>query len=1142
MKRAISAILTVILVTMSVVTGSVITASATGANQKTTLTDLAGQGGLSYTSTSLMTLDNTTGINSSAMSATPRTDRWDRKQGRGALSVTANGAKNKFVLFQTTVGAFNFTVTDPYAQNIKMWVYVSDCDAIACDHDDVYDTPQEDSFTFYVTFGNSTSSYNYSVQHTMHGSGWQEIDINFATDNVVYNTRKNINWNFRYMSIWCKTVSGVTVKFDDIRLIKYSTTYKIPECENNGRWVSTCDYNALDGGIISEWYGSSFDLDEKSQGTSSLRIDGYPIHVDYRITLSGMSTQAYYDTDVFCMDMYIDDIRNMSTVFEARIGQNESGSTDFAYYSFSYGLMNAYANKGEGLKSGWNKLEMPLRNMALRVNEEYFGEGYKDITVYKITFYNPATAYTGADAPYTFRFDNMYVTDRSNLDLSFADKVQTTYCDIEPAENLDKINTTSKWNTVTGEDYDNRSAIKTTGGGAVNFDFIGTELTVNTFGNGRIFISLDSGDEEEFSGTYRITELDNRGHTVRLRAEGEVALDSIGILGQFIDCGSCDICNDRISNISLINADKQKSVGDMVCTLSDVSDRFSIINTSEYGAPEECPDTAYFYDTQKGEERKSGFGFKTPFVADVAGNEDNWTVDTWVYISDITSYQILLQIIAYGGLSHESMYDQSYFSSITENWAYRFRLFNSATENDPSVYSLSQGWNHLQIPLSDFSFGDVENNHTETAYQSLFDTLTISGITVHENNAANYGKYDFAIADFRLVNNSEHTCYEDAEPVFDLEMYEVEDYLNIMKVSNAWVKRCNKNFSGRYALHSTQGGKVQFALNGTAFSIVSYKSPSQGKIYVSIDGGEEFLAADLYEYIADTYFKETVYQSPKLSDEKHVITVRTEGKSVIDAFGIEGYIDICRDPIKDLVTLEAEDMLYAEYSGDFEKTYAWRLSGHNAMNSKTKGSVSFDFEGDYLSVISYKSGTQGKMYVSIDGGAETEVDLYSSLEDPQYNVSVFETYLTYETHSVTIRTEGRACLDAVVIRRNSAETVTVEAESGDIDLKGSWSTQYAWKLSAHNAVYTTAGGSAAFSYTGYDFKIISYKARSQGKMYVSIDGGEQIEIDLYDDSTDTKYKEAVLSAAGMDYGTHTVEITTVGKVILDAVKIDGKIN
>ncbi len=99
-----------------------------------------------------------------------------------------------------------------------------------------------------------------------------------------------------------------------------------------------------------------------------------------------------------------------------------------------------------------------------------------------------------------------------------------------------------------------------------------------------------------------------------------------------------------------------------------------------------------------------------------------------------------------------------------------------------------------------------------------------------------------------------------------------------------------------------------------------------------------------------------------------------------------------------------------------------------------------------------------------------------------------------------------------------------------------------WSLSNHKALQGSNGASVGFSYTGYDFKIISYKATTQGKMYVSIDGKEAIEIDLYDASTDVKYKEIALDAAGLDYGTHTVTITTFGKVILDAVKIDGTLN
>lgn len=1137
MKKIIAVLLSVVILVLSISVGGVVTASATGANQKTTLTDLAGNGGLSYTSTRLMDMDSTTGLDTSAMSSAARIDRTDKKQGKGAVSVNVPSAKSNAVLLQTKVGVFDFTVTDPYAQNIKMWVYVSDCDAIACDHDAVYDTPQEDSFTLNICFGNSTSGYNYSLQHTMHGSGWQEIDINFATDNVVEKTRKNINWNFRFLQIRCKTVSGVTVKFDDIRLIQYSTTYQIPECENNGRWISTCDYNALDGGIITEWYGSSFDLDEKSQGTSSLRIDGYPIHVDFRVTFSGMSTQMYYDRDVFCMDMYIDDIKNMSTTFEARIGQNEAGSSDYAYYAFSFGLMNRYANGGEGLKSGWNKLQMPFNKMIPKVCEDYYGEGYRDMIIYKITFFNPATAYTGADAPYTFRYDNLYVTDKSNLDLSFAEEVTMEYTDVEPSECFDKVLVTNGWREVSSEQYDNGKAIHSQNGGNVNFDFIGTELTIDATGKFDVFVD---GKKYNFENTFELTGLEEEGHTVKLISHGSSYIDSFRILGQLCICGGCGLCGERTTETVLLS--EQKAVSDMQSTLQNTMEDFSIINTQDYGAPDDCAKTAYMYETKYGAPRKSGFAIKTPSVLELAGNEENWTVDTWVYISDVTSYQVILQLIPYGGLTYESIYEGSYFSNLTENWAYRLKLFNNVNEADKSEVKLTAGWNHLQIPLSDFISGEDENKHTDKAFEVFSQSHTLSGITVHENNSANYGKYDFAIASFKLVNNGDHTCYieEKADPEYIY--YEAEKNLDNLRISNKFVNVYNNNLSGRNALRTADGGKVKVSFFGEAFSIVSYKSPSQGKMYVSIDGAEE-IEVDLYAEKADTYFKETVFEHNSFNEKRHIISIRTEGKVVIDSFGIDGEMVACIEPIRDTVSVEAETMITAEYSGNYSKVYSWYLSGRNAVKMEDGALVKFDFDGEEFSLISYKAKGQGKMYVTIDDNQEVEIDLSDESVDTLYQQTVYSvSNLTYGTHSAVIRVEGTAIFDSIVIRRNLYEPLNVEAESGKLTFSGNWSKTYAWPLSEHYAMFTSNGGSVTFNYTGYDFRIISYKATTQGKMFVSIDGGEEIEVDLYDVTTDTRYKEQVFEAAGLPLARHSITVRTEGKVVFDAVKVDGKLN
>ena len=413
--KTVSVLLCVIMVVLSIPFTAPVTAKAEGANLKTTLTDYAGQGGLSYTSTRLMSFDNGFGISRSSMSAYPTYDQTDKKQGAAAMSVTSSSDNSSFVALMTTVGAFNINITNTYAQNLKMWVYVNDPDLIACDHDSVHETPQEDSFTLLITLAYNTSSSFYRVQHTMHGAGWQEIDINFATDNVSENIRQDINWNLRYMNITCDALSGAQLKFDDLRLITYSTTAAKPAAPNNGRWISTCDFDQLDGGIISEWYGSSFDTEDKTQGSSSLRQEGYKIHEDYRITLSGMTTKAYYETDVLCFDFYIDDILKLSPSTSFRVGQSEAG-TEHAYYSFDFSLFNAFANDMTGMVSGWNSIKIPLKATKLNVDTTFFGEGYTDLIIRKITIHNPGNEYTTVDNPYVLKIDNIYLTDKSNID------------------------------------------------------------------------------------------------------------------------------------------------------------------------------------------------------------------------------------------------------------------------------------------------------------------------------------------------------------------------------------------------------------------------------------------------------------------------------------------------------------------------------------------------------------------------------------------------------------------------------------------------------------------------------------------------------------------------------------------------------
>ena len=311
-------------------------------------------------------------------------------------------------------------------------------------------------------------------------------------------------------------------------------------------------------------------------------------------------------------------------------------------------------------------------------------------------------------------------------------------------------------------------------------------------------------------------------------------------------------------------------------------------------------------------------------------------------------------------------------------------------------------------------------------------------------------------------------------------------------------------------------------------------------MYISIDGADE-IEVDLTADVYDTYFMDKVFESGTLTNGKHYVDIRVEGTAVLDALNINGDIVNCDAPVYDDVTIEVENILDAVYTGNWTKKQSSFLSAGEAMYNTDGGSVSFEFEGKGFSLVSYKANTQGRLFVSIDDEAETEVSLYDESINKLFKETVYtNNTLEYKIHTVTVRAEGKASVDAIIINREIAETVVTELEDAITD-RENFKQVYAWRLSNHNALYTDSGASVSFSYYGYDFKIISYKARTQGKIFVTIDDREEIEIDLYDDSTDLKYKAIVLNGAGLDLGEHKVVIRTEGKVILDAIHTDEKV-
>ncbi|MGN1080532.1 MAG: sialate O-acetylesterase [Acutalibacteraceae bacterium] len=355
------------------------------------------------------------------------------------------------------------------------------------------------------------------------------------------------------------------------------------------------------------------------------------------------------------------------------------------------------------------------------------------------------------------------------------------------------------------------------------------------------------------------------------------------------------------------------------------------------------------------------------------------------------------------------------------------------------------------------------------------------------------------------------------------------------------------------------GPEIESAVFKGDNAVITFKNAAEG---LTLSKGTELAGFTYYDGSAYTALSAEITGG----NEVTVYTADVGATTVYYAYGDEmlnanlankeGYVSLPFSVTPDeeeMTVCEAEDITdLINVSNNWYIFANKNFSGKNALRTTDGGSVNFSFTGDKFSITSYTSSTQGSLYISVDGGEETEVSLVSGDIDIGFGAVVYTSdRLAVQTHNVSIRAEGKAYIDAVNIRGGElvqnddhiVEFKTFEAENnGSITFEGDWSVRYAWNLSGHNAPRTALSGKASFSYTGYDFKIMSYTSSTQGKLYVSVDGAEAVEIDLSAEDIDIGYQKIVYETSGTAKATHTVEIVAEGKVYIDAVLIDGEMN
>jgi hypothetical protein len=269
--------------------------------------------------------------------------RWDLKGEISTLTKILTEKSDTFAL----------DATDKNKTTIKFWLYVGNTDNVACDHDSINGF-QKNQATFYFR-AIDRNGKAHCWNHTITNNGWHEIELSFNIHNGVYADFDYANITGFWVGLF--TYDDVTIMIDDMRGVFYNTDY-IPqtiEGEENARLISDCEYNAFDGAIIQEWYGSSYDLEDKIQGNSSLHNYGDNSVTDFRTVIANLDIEMdpIKDELVFYLKVGTPD-----AILNFFIELNDVQDVHEISATFSLDDLKQYGYSG--VKDEWCEIRIPL--------------------------------------------------------------------------------------------------------------------------------------------------------------------------------------------------------------------------------------------------------------------------------------------------------------------------------------------------------------------------------------------------------------------------------------------------------------------------------------------------------------------------------------------------------------------------------------------------------------------------------------------------------------------------------------------------------------------------------------------------------------------------------------------------------------
>ena len=216
--------------------------------------------------------------------------------------------------------------------------------------------------------------------------------------------------------------------------------------------------------------------------------------------------------------------------------------------------------------------------------------------------------------------------------------------------------------------------------------------------------------------------------------------------------------------------------------------------------------------------------------------------------------------------------------------------------------------------------------------------------------------------------------------------------------------------SGSYS--QTAGDIASMTFIGTRATIHGIVGPDDGIAAVSIDGGAE-QPVDFWAY--SRLGDRAIFTSPVLSNGQHTLSVRVTGTKRSAATGtwvILDRADITRAPavLDDTVITGTNHVTYSSGWNSCGPCFGSQgtpatFGSSNHWIGATGATATLSFTGTQASYSVVKDTNEGRVGVSVDGGTEVVIDLYSVSRIG--NLSVYTTpLLPAGAHTLTVRVLG----------------------------------------------------------------------------------------------------------------------------------------